>query len=96
MTGAAFRDGVNRHGAALLVQTGIARPAPCFHRSRVNPPDGTGPEELAHRLDTSCRMIRAGLPRRIRQSLAAPPPLIPATAPRAGCQPRCRGVPRAP
>lgn len=118
MTGAAFRDRVNRHcaalpgaavsdpwggghdawkvggrmfacigarlpgvsvkcadaeTAALLVEAGIARPAPYFHRSWVNLPDSTDPEELAHRLDTSYRIIRAGLPRRIRESLAAPP-----------------------
>ena len=60
-------------GNALLVESGIARPAPCFHRSRVNPPDSADPAERAHRRDTSHQTIRAGLPRRIRESLAAPP-----------------------
>jgi len=60
--------------AALLIDTGIARRAPYFHRSWVTLPDTTAADELSHRLDTAYRIIRDGLPRKIRAGLADLPP----------------------
>lgn len=55
--------------AQMLIDTGIARRAPYFHRSWVNLPEETPPEELAHRLTTAYRLIRAGLPKKAQALL---------------------------
>lgn len=56
--------------ASLLIEVGRAERAPYFHRSWVHLPWGAVPdEELAERLDTSYRLIRAGLPKKVRAGL---------------------------
>lgn len=55
--------------AELLIDAGVARRAPYFHRSWVNLPDGTPEDELRHRLAASYRLVRAGLPKRVQAGL---------------------------
>jgi predicted DNA-binding protein (MmcQ/YjbR family) len=61
-------DGIET--AALLIELGRAVRAPYFHRSWVLVRWGSVPEdELADRLDTSYRLIRASLPKKVRDAL---------------------------
>jgi predicted DNA-binding protein (MmcQ/YjbR family) len=53
----------------MLIDAGVAAKAPYFHRSWVNLPWGTSDDELRHRLTTSYRLIRAGLPRKVQAQL---------------------------
>jgi predicted DNA-binding protein (MmcQ/YjbR family) len=55
--------------AEMLIATGIARRAPYFHRSWVNLPDDTDPDELAHRLTAAYRLIRGSLPKKTEAAL---------------------------
>ena len=56
--------------AQMLIDAGVARRAPYFHRSWVRVPfDGTAPEEAAHRVAVSYDTVAAGLPRRVREAL---------------------------
>ncbi len=56
--------------AALLIEMGRALRAPYFHRSWVRIPWDTVPdEEICERLDTSYRIIRAGLPKKVQATL---------------------------
>jgi predicted DNA-binding protein (MmcQ/YjbR family) len=52
--------------ASLLIEIGKAERAPYLHRSWVHLPWGMPEDELAHRLDMSYRLIRAGLPKRVQ------------------------------
>ncbi len=57
--------------AQLLIEVGHALRAPYFHASWVRIPWGLVPdEELAGRLETSYRLIRAGLPKKLQAALA--------------------------
>ena len=60
--------------AALLIELGRAERAPYFHRSWVRIPLGAGgniqEDELAERLLSSYRLIRAALPKKVRLALA--------------------------
>ncbi|WP_374637465.1 MmcQ/YjbR family DNA-binding protein [Paracoccus sp. (in: a-proteobacteria)] len=58
--------------AELLIQTGVAERAPYFHRSWVALPLDSAPDELAHRVRHSYRLVRAGLPKKLQADL---PPL---------------------
>ena len=60
-------DGVET--AELLIDTGVARRAPYFHRSWVNLPDDCPEEELRHRLAASYRIVRSGLPKKVQAGL---------------------------
>jgi predicted DNA-binding protein (MmcQ/YjbR family) len=59
--------------AELLVELGRAERAPYFHRSWVRIPLGPAcpvpPDELRERIETSYRLIRASLPKRVREGL---------------------------
>jgi len=56
--------------AALLIELGRAERAPYMHRSWVEIPWGRVPDsEIRERIDTSYDLIRAGLPKRIRDAL---------------------------
>nr|RDS95175.1 hypothetical protein DWF04_13545 [Cereibacter sphaeroides f. sp. denitrificans] len=57
--------------AALLIETGRAERAPYMHRSWVLLPFGPdlAEDEAEHRIAVSYRLIREGLPRRIRETL---------------------------
>jgi predicted DNA-binding protein (MmcQ/YjbR family) len=56
--------------AGLLIEMGRAERAPYLHPSWVRIPWGRVPEaELAERLDTSYRLIRERLPKRIQAAL---------------------------
>lgn len=56
--------------AQLLIEVGRAFRAPYLHASWVRIPWGLVPdEELAGRLETSYRLIRAGLPKKVQAAL---------------------------
>ncbi|NAZ35221.1 MmcQ/YjbR family DNA-binding protein [Rubellimicrobium sp. CFH 75288] len=57
--------------AEVLIAAGIAARAPYFHRSWVLLPEGTDEGELRLRLGIAYETIRAGLPRRLRDTLGA-------------------------
>lgn len=55
--------------AAFLIDAGIGRKAPYFHRSWVNLPPDAPEEELRHRITTSYDIIRRGLSRKAQAAL---------------------------
>ncbi|MGY6633862.1 MAG: MmcQ/YjbR family DNA-binding protein [Alkalilacustris sp.] len=55
--------------AAMLIEVGIGARAPYFHRSWVLLGWDTPDDEMIHRLKDSHALIRAGLPRRLRDAL---------------------------
>jgi predicted DNA-binding protein (MmcQ/YjbR family) len=59
--------------AAMLIAAGIAARAPYFHRSWVLLPESVDEAELRHRILGSYRIVRAGLPAGLRQSLPEAP-----------------------
>ena len=56
--------------AQMLIEAGAAEKAPYLHRSWVRVPLEADPEELRHRIVTSYRLIRGGLPKKLQASLA--------------------------
>ncbi|MTH63479.1 MmcQ/YjbR family DNA-binding protein [Paracoccus shanxieyensis] len=58
--------------ATLLIETGVAERARYLHRSWVALPLDAAPDEIAHRIRHSYRLVRAGL---TRKAQAALPPL---------------------
>jgi len=60
-------DGIET--AEMLIAAGIAERAPYFHRSWVYLPEGTAPDELAHRIGRSYAIVRSALPRRVQAAL---------------------------
>jgi predicted DNA-binding protein (MmcQ/YjbR family) len=56
--------------AEMLIAAGIGVKAPYFHQSWINLPWHTAEDELLHRLAQSYRLVRAGLPKKVRASLA--------------------------
>lgn len=55
--------------ATMLIEAGVAERARYFHRSWVTLPHTVSDDDLRHRLLTSYRLIRAGLPAAMRKSL---------------------------
>ena len=55
--------------AALLIEMGVGRKAPYFHRSWINIPWDLPEDELRHRLAASYRIVRAGLTRKLQATL---------------------------
>lgn len=56
--------------ATLLIELGRAMRAPDIHRSRVRVPWGlVGADEMGDRLDTSYRLVRAGLTKKAQAAL---------------------------
>ncbi|WP_309568146.1 MmcQ/YjbR family DNA-binding protein [Psychromarinibacter sediminicola] len=58
--------------AQMLIDAGIGTRAPYFHRSWLLIPWDTAPDEVRHRIETSYRLIRDKLPRRVRAALTDP------------------------
>ena len=58
--------------AEMLIDAGIAEKAPYFHRSWVLIPWETAPDEARHRIETSYRLIRGKLPKKVQAALDAP------------------------
>ena len=56
--------------AAMLIEAGVARKAPYFHRSWVNLPDEVETDELRHRIYSSYDVVRAGLTKKAQAALA--------------------------
>jgi predicted DNA-binding protein (MmcQ/YjbR family) len=56
--------------AEMLVEVGVGRRAPYFHRSWVNLPFGTDAEEMRFRLSNAYRIVRSALPKRVQATLA--------------------------
>ncbi|MFN0116169.1 MAG: MmcQ/YjbR family DNA-binding protein [Paracoccaceae bacterium] len=74
----ALREGVNVktdsiETAEMLIDAGIAERAAYFHRSWVYLPEGAEDAELRHRILTSYRLVREGLPGKLREALAPVP-----------------------
>ena len=55
--------------AQMLIEMGVGRKAPYFHRSWVNIPLNMPEEELRQRLADSYRIVRAGLTRKAQAAL---------------------------
>ncbi|MFT4013295.1 MAG: MmcQ/YjbR family DNA-binding protein [Paracoccus sp. (in: a-proteobacteria)] len=55
--------------AAFLIETGVAARAPYLHRSWVALPLDSAPDELAHRLRHSYRLVRGALPKKVQAAL---------------------------
>lgn len=58
--------------ADMLIDAGIAAKAPYFHRSWVLIGWETTPDEARHRIETSYRLIRDKLPKKVQAGLGAP------------------------
>jgi predicted DNA-binding protein (MmcQ/YjbR family) len=58
--------------AQMLIEAGAALRAPYFHRSWVLLPETADDDALRHRILTSYRLVRAGLPAALRRSLPEP------------------------
>ena len=56
--------------AAMLIELGVGRKAPYFHRSWISIPWDMPEDELRHRLAASYRIVRSGLTRKARAGLA--------------------------
>jgi len=59
--------------AEMLIDAGIGRKAPYFHRSWVHLDPDCPPEEVRHRLLSSYAIIRASLPKKLQATL---PPML--------------------
>lgn len=57
--------------AEMLIEAGVGRKAPYFHRSWLLLPDDTTEDELRHRLLTSYDLVRAGLTKKAQAALPA-------------------------
>lgn len=55
--------------AEMLIDFGVGRKAPYFHRSWINISWDLPEEELRHRIAESYRIVRAGLSRKAQASL---------------------------
>ena len=55
--------------ASMLIDAGVARRAKYFHKSWVTVGFDTDPEELSHRVRVSYDIVRAGLPKKVRDAL---------------------------
>ena len=55
--------------AQMLIDAGVGEKAPYFHRSWIYLPETVDNDELQHRLETSYRIIRAGLSKKLQSSL---------------------------
>ena len=55
--------------ATMLIDAGAARRAKYFHRSWVTVSFDADPAELAHRIGVSYDLIRASLPKKVRDGL---------------------------
>ncbi|MFV0300587.1 MAG: MmcQ/YjbR family DNA-binding protein [Paracoccus sp. (in: a-proteobacteria)] len=60
-------DGIET--AEMLIEAGPARRAAYFHRSWVQLPLEAPEDELRHRIETSYRIIRGALPKKIQAAL---------------------------
>lgn len=55
--------------AEMLIDAGIGVKAPYFHRSWINLPFDSDPDELMYRLGQSYRLVRQGLTRKAQAAL---------------------------
>jgi predicted DNA-binding protein (MmcQ/YjbR family) len=55
--------------AEMLIDAGIGIKAPYFHRSWINLPWETPPDELRHRLTSSYNLVRSGLTKKFQATL---------------------------
>ena len=57
--------------ATMLIEAGVGVKAPYFHRSWVNIPFDTDPEELTHRIRRSYALVRGSLTKKVQAALPA-------------------------
>jgi len=55
--------------AQMLIDAGIGAKAPYFHKSWILLPETCPDDELRHRLETSYRLVRAGLTKKAQAAL---------------------------
>jgi predicted DNA-binding protein (MmcQ/YjbR family) len=53
----------------MLIEVGVGRRAPYFHRSWVRLPWGTDPDEMRHRITASYDIVRASLTKKLQATL---------------------------
>jgi len=58
--------------ASMLIDAGIGTKAPYFHRSWLLLPWEVAPDEASHRIETSYRIVREKLPKKVQASLGDP------------------------
>ena len=58
--------------AQMLIDAGIGSKAPYFHRSWLLLPWEVDPDEARHRIETSYRIVREKLPKKVQATLDAP------------------------
>jgi predicted DNA-binding protein (MmcQ/YjbR family) len=58
--------------ASMLIDAGVGQKAPYFHRSWILLPWEVEPDEASHRIETSYRLIRAKLPKKVQARLDTP------------------------
>lgn len=56
--------------AQMLIDAGVGQKAPYFHASWLLVPWETPPDEARHRIETSYRLIRDKLPKRVQAALS--------------------------
>lgn len=55
--------------ATMLIDAGVARRAPYFHRSWVHVPETADEDELRHRITVSYEIVRGGLTKKAQAAL---------------------------
>ena len=55
--------------AQMLIDAGVGRKAPYFHRSWIRLSDDAPEDELRHRIETSYQIVRSGLPKKVQATL---------------------------
>ena len=55
--------------AQMLIEAGVGEKAPYFHRSWLMLPEDCPEDELRHRLESSYRIVRAGLTKKAQAAL---------------------------
>ena len=58
--------------ASMLIDAGVGQKAPYFHRTWILLPWEVEPDEASHRIETSYRLIRAKLPKKVQARLDTP------------------------
>ena len=55
--------------AQMLIDAGVGRKAPYFHKSWIRMDEGSQADELNHRIKVSYDIVRSGLPKKVQAAL---------------------------